>query len=644
MGASPRRRSSPPRRAGRSRVHGRRTAAPRGQPAARRAARRWRARRRSARPAAPATTTPYDARAASRDTLPHSTSRATSSYGRSQRVAPPAAAGGADPDRLAGPHGLGVGERVDHALARPAGVDGDLERSARLAAADAPAGQDRPVGDRHEVRVLEHPDVLLVAQPAPVPTRAAAVDREAQTLDHEGEPRLRELARQVAGVGHHVDGVLAVGVGAAAGAAAEDLAHQVGVAGQVGAVDAGVADRLLVGRHVAVDRLGHHPGEHAEQPQDHEGPGVGGRREDRGQQRAGRREAHLDQRHHALVDVELGHPLGGVGEVAQDRRQPLLEEVAVGVVAAVVDRTLRLRRGAVEVQDEPLAAGVVGRRAGQGDPLRVQPGLVDAVVLGVVLPDVLPHRDLGEDLAAERLRGLVEHRVEAGFDGARAVALEQLGHPAGAHQAGRALGVQVGGQRLRHPAVARHDPQRRVVGDALVPQPDRRHHQPLLEDRRGARGHRAGHRAADVVVVAEGLHERDDPRPVAVVVEHRRGHAQVRQVADAALGEVDVVVEEHVAGPHRVQREVARHRVHQRGVGPAGELAQVPVVDAGAVVVRVADHRRARRPPDRGLDLHLDRGEVALDDLDQHRVDLVGRYVGEAVRRAHALLRITRLP
>ena len=30
--------------------------------------------------------------------------------------------------------------------------------------------------------------------------------------------------------------------------------------------------------------------------------------------------------------------------------------------------------------------------------------------------------------------------------------------------------------------------------------------------------------------------------------EHRHGHAQVGQVADAALGQVDVVVEEHVAG------------------------------------------------------------------------------------------------
>ena len=160
-------------------------------------------------------------------------------------------------------------------------------------------------------------------------------------------------------VGHDVDRVLAVGVVAPARAAAEHLAHEVVVAVAVLAVDAGVADRLLVGRHPAVDGLRDDPGEHAEQTQDDEGAGVGGRRVDRGEQRALLGEAHLDERHDALVDVELGHPLGGVGEVAQDRREPLLEEVAADVVAAVVDRALGLRAGAGEVDDE-LRAAVAG--------------------------------------------------------------------------------------------------------------------------------------------------------------------------------------------------------------------------------------------------------------------------------------------
>ena len=96
------------------------------------------------------------------------------------------------------------------------------------------------------------------------------------------------------------------------------------------------------------------------------------------------------------------------------------------------------------------------------------------------------------------------------------------------------------------------------------------------------------------------------------VVEDRHGDAQVGQVPDAALGQVDVVVEEHVTGAHRLHRIVAHHRLDQRRVRPAGELAQPAVVDAGPEVVRVADHRRARGAPDRGLHLLLDRGQATL--------------------------------
>ena len=228
------------------------------------------------------------------------------------------------------------------------------------------------------------------------------------------------------------------------------------------------------------------------------------------EQRARWREPHLDEGYDALVDVELGHPLRGVGEVAQDRGQPLLEEDAVAGVADVVDRPLGLGRGAAEVEDQPLAVRVVGRRAGQGDPLGVQHRLVDAVVLGVVLPDPRADRDLAEDLAAVGLGGPRQDRVEAGLDRLDAVPVEQLAQPPRAHQAGRALGVEVGGERLRHPGVAGHDRQRRTVGDARVPEPDRRDHQALLEHAGRVARHRARHRAADVVVVAERLDERDD--------------------------------------------------------------------------------------------------------------------------------------
>ncbi len=75
-------------------------------------------------------------------------------------------------------------------------------------------------------------------------------------------------------------------------------------------------------------------------------------------------------------------------------------------------------------------------------------------------------------------------------------------------------------------------------------------------------------------------------------------------------------------GPHGLDREVPHHRVDQRRVRPPGQLAQPAVVDAGPEVVLVADHRRPGRAADLVLHLGLDRGEGALDDLQQHRVDV----------------------
>src|SRR2546429_1565578 len=94
---------------------------------------------------------------------------------------------------------------------------------------------------------------------------------------------------------------------------------------------------------------------------------------------------------------------------------------------------------------------------------------------------------------------------------------------------------------------------------------------------------------------------------------------------DAALGEVHVVVEEDVAGAHRLKWIVAGHRMDQRRVRPAGQLAQLAIVDTGAEVVRVADHRRARGTADRRLHFPLDGRECALHDLQYHRIDAHAR-------------------
>ena len=87
--------------------------------------------------------------------------------------------------------------------------------------------------------------------------------------------------------------------------------------------------------------------------------------------------------------------------------------------------------------------------------------------------------------------------------------------------------------------------------------------------------------------MAEGLHEGDD----LPALEDGHGDAEVRQVPDPALGQVDVVVEVDVPRIHRVEREVAGDRVDQRRVRPSRQLAQVAVVKARPEVVRVTDHR-----------------------------------------------------
>ena len=131
------------------------------------------------------------------------------------------------------------------------------------------------------------------------------------------------------------------------------------------------------------------------------------------------------------------------------------------------------------------------------------------------------------------------------------------------------------------------------------------------------------------------------------LVEDRHGHAQVGQVADAALRLVDVVVEEHVALAHLGEREVADDRVHQRGVRAAGELAQLAVVDAGAEVVRVADHRASATVRAMAVSTSISTlARVPCDDLDEDRVDraaLGGEPVAVLVCRGQAG-RVRRVP
>ena len=280
-------------------------------------------------------------------------------------------------------------------------------------------------------------------------------------------------------------------------------------------------DRLLIRGHAPADRLRDDTGQDPEQAQDDERSRVGRRRE-HGREQGAAVESQLDQRDDALVDVELGHALGRVGQIPQNRRQPFLEEHAVGVVAGVIDRALRLRAGAGEVDDQAVVA------LGERHSLRVQAWRIDAVVFGVVFPHVRSVRDLGQELAPERLGGALQDRVEAGFDLLATVAAEEIAEPLGPHAARRDFAVEISAQAVGQPRVPHHDLDEVVVRHSGPVESDGRHDQPLLVGARGMRGHGAGHRASDVVVMAEGLDERhDDP-----VGEDRDRHAEIGQVPD----------------------------------------------------------------------------------------------------------------
>ena len=244
-------------------------------------------------------------------------------------------------------------------------------------------------------------------------------------------------------------------------------------------------------------------------------------------------------------------------------------------------------------------------------------------MLDIIFPVVFAVGDLRQQLAAERVAAGVEDRLEAGFHGLAAEALEQFRHAARAHQTSLHLAVEVGGERLRHARVALDDGEDRVVADAGAVELDRRNGEAFLEHGGRRARHRARHPAADIVVMAEGLDVGDD----FALMEHRHRAAQIGQVADRALGQVGVVHQEHVARLHGVRREIAHHGVRHGRIGAAGELAAIAVEQPDAIIVRFADHRRARGALDGVFDLRLDGIERALDDLQHDGIDLPPRQI-----------------
>ncbi len=310
--------------------------------------------------------------------------------------------------------------------------------------------------------------------------------------------------------------------------------------------------------------------------------------------------------------MDLGGAFRRVGEVAQDRCDPFDQECAARIVRRPVDRPGRLRIGAGEIEGDALALLDHLERE------LVQLGIADAVVLDIVSPRIFAVGDLRQELLAVDVAALVEDGLEAGLDRVAPEAREQPFHPARPHHAGLHLAVEIGGEHFGDPGVALDDGEHRVVAHARVVELDRRYREAFLEHGGGGARHRARHAPADVVVMAEGLDVGDH----LAVVEHRNGAAEVGQMPDAALGEIGVVHQEDVARPHGLGRKVAHHRVRHRRIGASGQLAAMAVEQADPVVVRLADHRRARGALDGVFDLGLDRVQRAFDDLQHDRIDL----------------------
>jgi hypothetical protein len=408
-----------------------------------------------------------------------------------------------------------------------------------------------------------------------------------------------------------VDGVVAIGVITPAGAAAQHLARQERFALEIGAVETGVADGFLIRRHPPVHRLRHHTGQEPKAAQQHEGARIGRGRPFRRDQRSLRRKDHLEHVADTFVDVNFRGTFRRVGEVAQDRRDPFDQEGAVGIVGRPIDRPGRLRIGAVEVERD--LAALLGHLQRQ----LVQFWIGDAVVFDVIFPGIFAVGDLAQQLVAVDVAAFLQDGLEAGFDLILAETRKQAGHPLRAHQAGLDFAVEIGRQHLRHAGVAPDDGKDGVVAHALAVDFYRRNREAFLEHRGGGSRHRARDPAADIVVMAEGLDIGHD----LALMKHRHGAAQIGQMADAAFGEIGVVHQEHVAGPHGMRREIPYHAVRHRRIGSSGQLAAIAIEQSDPKIMRLADHRAARGALDGIFDLGLDRIKRAIDDLQHDRID-----------------------
>src|SRR5262249_16750807 len=163
-----------------------------------------------------------------------------------ERITPAAAARRDHAHHLSGQDGLAVDQATEVAR-RPFEIDRDAERPSGPSAVDAVAAKPHPVGGDDGAAIHQRAVVLLVSQPAPPLAGAAGIRAQRELLDQQRKPRLGELGRLIARVRHDVNGVAAVGVVAAARAAAQHLAREKRLAVGVMTEETGVTNGLLVG-------------------------------------------------------------------------------------------------------------------------------------------------------------------------------------------------------------------------------------------------------------------------------------------------------------------------------------------------------------------------------------------------------------
>ena len=263
-----------------------------------------------------------------------------------------------------------------------------------------------------------------------------------------------------------------------------------------------------------------------------------------------------------------------------------------------------------------------------------------AVVVDVALARVLPRRDLG-DLRLHHLACGLEQGLLVQFETGPAILLEQFEHAPLAHGAGAHFGLHV----------VLNDVQSHIGEDqaphvlaqlAALHHLHRRNPQRLLPDLHGVRVVAAGDVAADVGLMPLDRRPGDQ---FAIQKDRLEGRHIVVLIAQAE----HVVVKDHIARieliakklldvlAHRCQRE----RKNRQILGLLQHIA-IGVIEAGDVVLGLAQNRRARGLRHRDAHLVGDRLEGAGIDRQQNGIDLAhtpsSSFMHDATRSSRPFL------